>query len=323
MLIQGRGQGRSRTIDDADCLALFEQYLRSERNASEHTIRAYIADVRQFFGDREADGPDPPQPLRRDAVSAIDSLAVRAYLARLSSEDASRRTVARKLSAVRRFFSFLQRENMIPENPADEVFTPKLSRHLPEFLSIEEAKQLLEAPAADSPAGMRDRAILETLYSTGARVGELANIALNDVDLLGGVVKVTGKGGKQRIALLGRFAVDALQKYLRVRAEWNKGESRNRLFLSRNGRPLQERDVHRVVTKYSRKLWRRRPVSPHTLRHSFATHLLDGGADLREVQELLGHAHLSTTQIYTHISAERLRLMYDRAHPHARKSPED
>jgi integrase/recombinase XerC len=190
---------------------------------------------------------------------------------------------------------------------------------LPEFLSIDETKRLLEAPPADTPIGIRDRAILESLYSSGMRVAELTGIRLNDLDLLGSVVKVTGKGRKQRLALLGRYAVAALRKYLKVRGSLDRGLSKDRVFLSRTGRPLQERDIHRIVRRYASRLWYRRSVSPHTLRHSFATHLLDGGADLRDVQELLGHASLSTTQIYTHVSIERLRAIYDEAHPHARR----
>jgi len=302
-----------------DCLELFERYLGSERNASRHTVRAYAADIRHLFSIRNAN-VDKNEELRitKAAVREIDDLKLRAYLARLHSEGISRRSIARNLSSIRTFFKFLQREGIITENPAESMFTPKLGRHLPGFLSIEEVKQLLEAPPVDSPAGIRDRAILEALYSTGVRVGELANITMSEMDLLGGVLKVTGKGGKQRIALLGRFATESLKNYLPVRASWDKGVSRSKIFLSRTGRPLQERDLHRVVTKYAKQLWNSRTVSPHTLRHSFATHLLDNGADLREVQELLGHSNLSTTQIYTHVSAERLKMVYNRAHPHAR-----
>jgi integrase/recombinase XerC len=253
----------------------------------------------------------------------MDNLKLRAYLAHLFTQNFSRRSIARKLSSVRTFFAFANREGIIENNPAGEISTPKLGRRLPEFLSVEETKLLLECPPADSPAGIRDRAVLEVLYSTGVRVAELSGIKLNDMDLLGGLVKVTGKGGKQRIALLGRYAVEALRKYLDVRTSLDRGLSRKKVFLSRTGRPLQERDFHRIVTRYSRTLWGKRRVSPHTLRHSFATHLLDGGADLRDVQELLGHAQLSTTQIYTHVSAERLKIMYDRAHPHARRAAED
>jgi integrase/recombinase XerC len=301
-----------------DCLELFERYLGSERNASRHTIRAYAADIRHLFSFQTSNDDTKQEVQITEAlVREVDELKLRAYLARLHSEGVSRRSIARNLSSIRTFFSFLQREGVITENPAESIFTPKLTRHLPGFLSVEEVKQLLEAPAPDSPAGIRDRAILEVLYSTGVRVGELASISMSEMDLLGGVLKVTGKGGKQRIALLGRFAVAALRNYLAVRSSWDRGMSQNKIFLSRTGRPLQERDLHRVVTKYAKQLWNRRAVSPHTLRHSFATHLLDNGADLREVQELLGHSNLSTTQIYTHVSAERLKTVYNRAHPHA------
>jgi integrase/recombinase XerC len=301
-----------------DCLELFERYLKNERNASDHTIRAYAADIRDLFLRLDEKESDEPPPILAESAGQVDGLKLRGYLALLHGNRMSRRSIARKLSTIRAFFRFLQREGVVMNNPAEEISTPKLHRHLPDFLSVEEVKLLLEAPPRDTQAGIRDRAILEALYSTGVRVAELSQASLSDVDLLGGAMKVLGKGGKQRIALLGRFAEEALRRYLPVRAEWNRGLSRNRIFLSRTGRPLQERDLHRIVTKYAKSLWPRRIVSPHTLRHSFATHLLDNGADLRDVQELLGHANLSTTQIYTHISAERLRIMYDRAHPHAR-----
>jgi len=303
-----------------DPIAVFERYLRAERNASAHTVRAYTSDVSQFlrfvaerfFGDANI----PPDAI---PLAEVDSLKVRAYLAHMQSQEVSRRSVARKLSSVRTFFTLMQRERVVETNPAREVSTPKMPRRLPKFLTVEETKQLLDAPPADTPTGMRDRAILETLYSTGVRVAELAGITLDDADLLGGAVKVMGKGGKQRFAMLGRFAVEAMRRYLSVRRELDKGLSNRKLFLSRTGRPLQERDIHRIVDRYARGLWYRRSVSPHTLRHSFATHLLDRGADLRDVQELLGHARLSTTQIYTHVSTERLRAIYDQAHPHAQQ----
>ncbi|MBI5117967.1 tyrosine recombinase XerC [Candidatus Poribacteria bacterium] len=302
-----------------DYLALFERHLKTERNLSQHTQRAYCSDMRgflSFLAEHLFGGADTP--IEAIPVCEIDRLKIRAYLAHLQSGDASKQSIARKLSAIRAFFNLLQREGVVEANPADDVSTPKLTRQLPEFLSVDETKQLLESPPTDTPEGIRDRAILETLYSTGVRVAELAGIRLDDMDLLGGAVKVTGKGRKQRMAMLGRYAVDALREYLIARKQLDKGVSERKLFLSHNGHPLQERDFHRIVTSYAKHLWFRRSVSPHTLRHSFATHLLDGGADLRDVQELLGHSNLSTTQIYTHVSIERLRAIYDQAHPHAR-----
>jgi integrase/recombinase XerC len=301
-----------------DYLADFEQRLITIRNAGKHTARAYLGDIRsflRFMADRYYGGPDVSVDTVRP--SEIDRLKMRAYLAHLQAGNITKRSVARKLSAIRAFFDFLLAEGVVESNPADEVSHPKLERSLPEFLSVEEVKCLLDAPAGDTTLGMRDRAILETLYSAGMRVAELAGIALDDLDLDDGVVRVVGKGEKQRNALLGRYAVAAIGKYLDARQELNRGHSRGRLFLSRTGRPLMERDIHRIVTRYARTLWGNRSVSPHTLRHSFATHLLDGGADLRDVQELLGHSSLSTTQIYTHVSVERLRAIYDKAHPHA------
>jgi tyrosine recombinase XerC len=306
-------------MDTMDYLADFEKNLRTARNAGQNTTRAYIGDVRgflRFMADKYFGGPDAPIESVRPAK--IDRLRMRAYLAHLHSGDISKRSAARKLSAVRGFFGFLLANGIVEINPADEVAHPKIKRQLPEFLSVDEMGDLLSAPPADTALGTRDRAILETLYSAGMRVAELTGITLDELDLDGGIVRITGKGDKQRDAVLGRYAVDAIRKYLGVRLELNQGESGGRLFLSRNGRPLTERDIHRTVTKYARKLWGNRSVSPHTLRHSFATHLLDGGADLRDVQELLGHSSLSTTQIYLHVSVERLRIIYDKAHPHAR-----
>ncbi|GAB4352189.1 MAG: tyrosine recombinase XerC [Candidatus Abyssubacteria bacterium] len=296
----------------------FEHYLKKERNASAHTIRAYLADLQDFLSFLTHRYPSGASSTDSFPLSDIDSLKIRAYLADLHSKNISRRSVARKLSSVRAFFRLIQREGLIEHNPAADISTPKLPRRLPKFLSVEEMKQLLEAPPADTPAGIRDRAIIETLYSTGVRVAELVSMNLADLDLLGGEVRVIGKGSKQRFVLLGRFAVEALREYLTVRVALDKGLSENKVFLSLNGLPLQVRDIHRIVAKYAKQLWFNRTVSPHVLRHSFATHLLDGGADLRDVQELLGHAMLSTTQIYTHLSAERLRTIYDHAHPHAR-----
>jgi integrase/recombinase XerC len=305
-------------MDTMDHLADFEKNLRTARNAGENTARAYLGDVRtflRFMADNHFGGPDAP--IQSVRPSEIDRLKMRDYLANLQSGDISKRSAARKLSAVRGFFDFLLAGGIVEINPADEVSHPKIKKTLPEFLSVDETESLLNAPPIDTALGIRDRAILETLYSAGMRVAELAGITLDELDLDGGTVRITGKGDKQRDAVLGRYAVEALRKYLGVRLELNRGESGGRLFLSRNGLPLGNRDIHRIVTKYARRLWGARSVSPHTLRHSFATHLLDGGADLRDVQELLGHASLSTTQIYLHVSIERLRAIYDKAHPHA------
>jgi len=307
-----------------DYLAEFEKCLkRANRDVSEHTSRAYVGDVRaflRFMADRYFGGVE--SSIDSIPPADIDRLKMRAYLARLQMDGISKRSVARKLSAIRKFFAFLLDEDIVDANPADEVSHPKLKRGLPEFLSIEEAKNLLDAPPNDIPLGIRDRAILETLYSAGLRVAELAGITFDELDLSGGIVRVIGKGNKQREAHLGQYAVNAIKRYADVRMELKKPHSGGRLFLSRTGRPLAERDIHRVVVKYARKLWGNRSVSPHTLRHSFATHLMDAGADIRDVQELLGHSSLSTTQIYTHVSVERLRIVYDKAHPHAQARSE-
>ncbi|MDX9973448.1 MAG: tyrosine-type recombinase/integrase [FCB group bacterium] len=205
----------------------------------------------------------------------------------------------------------------LPENPAKAVKSPKLGRDLPDVLTIPEVTALLEAPDLSEPLGIRDRAILETLYSSGIRAGELAGLSLRDIDLVGGTINVMGKRQKQRIAHLGSYATEALDNYLRVRMEIGKPRH-ERLFVNFRGGPLTSRSVQRVVERYvTEVLPGRTEVSPHTLRHTFATHMLDSGADLRVVQELLGHENLSTTQIYTHVSIERLREVYKQTHPHA------
>jgi integrase/recombinase XerC len=303
-----------------DHLAQFEKHVKSgSSSASNHTARAYIGDVNaflRFMADRHFGGEEAS--IEAVSPELIDRLKMRAYLAHLQLQGMSRQSVSRKLSSIRKYFEFLIDEKIIETSPAVEVSHPKLKRGLPEFLSVDETLRLLEAPSGDTPLGIRDRAILETLYSAGLRVAELAGITISDVDASGGIVRVAGKGDKEREAQLGRFAVQAIKRYLHVRMDLDKGHSGGRLFLSRTGRPLAERDIHRIVTGCARGLWGNRSVSPHTLRHSFATHLLDAGADLRDVQELLGHASLSTTQIYTHVSTKRLRIVYDKAHPHAR-----
>ena len=299
-----------------DYLARFEQHLKTGRNASEHTVRAYMADLRgflRFMGEHYFGDPD--FPIDSIEPDTIDRLKIRAYLAHLQARDVSKRSAARKLSTIRTFYNFLINEGVVETNPADEVSHPKVPKWLPEFLSIDEMKQLLEAPPVDTAIGIRDRAILETLYSSGMRVAELTGVTLDDLDLLGGVAKVMGKGRKQRLAMLGRYAIGALREYLKVRNGLDRGLSQDKVFLSRTGRPLQERDVHRMVARYAGRLWYRRSISPHTLRHCFATHLLANRADLRSIQLALGHSSISTTQIYLHLDMRQLKQMIQECHP--------
>jgi len=301
----------------------FINYLETERAFSAHTLRAYLLDLAQFC-DYVNSGPDAmsreaeerPAPsvevLRRAGRNDI-----RAFLAHVQTAGGAPKTSARKLAAIRAAYRFFVRIGELEANPAQTVKSPKLARDLPDVLSIPEVTALLDAPDASEPLGVRDRAILETLYSSGIRAAELAGLTLRSVDLVGGTMVVLGKRRKERIAHLGTYAVEALQAYLRVRGSLGNPKH-ERLFVNFRGGPLTTRSVQRVVEQYVRKtLPGRRAISPHTLRHTFATHMLDAGADLRVVQELLGHESLSSTQIYTHVSIDRLKQVYRDAHPHA------
>ncbi|HWQ62622.1 MAG TPA: tyrosine recombinase, partial [Negativicutes bacterium] len=244
---------------------------------------------------------------------------IRAYLAYLKDEDYARRTIARKMAALRSFFRHLCRETVVTENPFTTVRTPKLEKRLPVFLDPAEIDAILDLPARDS-LGRRDAAALELLYATGMRVGELAGLAVRDVDLAEGYALVYGKGSKERVVPVGRKAIAALKLYLelsRPRLMAAGGTAHDRLFVNSRGGPLTDRSVRRVVDKYVTALAIAKNVSPHTIRHTFATHLLNNGADLRTVQELLGHVNLSTTQLYTHVTKERLKTVYGKAHPRA------
>lgn len=301
----------------------FEAHLSAERSFSRHTLRAYFGDIEQFC-DYLRSGPaafdHPPEerlPPDFNVFRRAQRNDIRAFLAHLQTRGGTARTSARKLAAIRAAFRFFLRQGLVDENPAQQVRTPKLHRDLPDVLTIPEVTALMEAPDSSEPLGVRDKAILETLYSSGLRAAELAGLHLHDVDLVGGTILVLGKRNKQRLGHLGSFAVKALQDYLRVRAALGN-PSHRRLFVNARGGPLTTRSVQRVVEKYVRQvLPGRREVSPHTLRHTFATHMLNAGADLRVVQELLGHESLSSTQIYTHVSIDRLKEVYRESHPHA------
>lgn len=299
-------------------------YLAEERGYSAHTLRAYINDVNQFCNyvvlgpkafDRESESPRASASVRVLRRATRDD--VRAFLAHLQTSGCCARTAARKLAAVRTAYRFFLRTGDLERNPARSVRSPKLGRDLPEVLSIPEAAALVEAPDTSDPVGIRDRAILEVLYSSGIRAGELTALALGDVDLVVGTITVLGKRRKERLAQLGSCAVDAISQYLRVRPQLGNPRH-DRLCVNVRGGPLTTRSVQRIVDKYVRQaLPGRRNISPHTLRHTFATHMLNAGADLRVVQELLGHESLSSTQIYTHISIDRLKAVYHDTHPHA------
>ncbi|MCX5678395.1 MAG: tyrosine recombinase XerC [Candidatus Omnitrophica bacterium] len=283
----------------------FMNYLKVEKNASEHTIINYTIDLnvfKAFLGDKE--------------IETVDHLALRRYLAELRAKNYSKRTVARKLASLRSFFRFLFREGHIKKNPITAVLTPKLDKKLPVFLDTAKIDRLLSAPTDKDLAGLRDRALLETLYSTGIRVSELVGLDLSDIDFISGVIKVLGKGHKERVVPIGEPALAAIRKYVDKKAD-EKVNDKDAVFLNKSGGRLTDRSVRRVLDKHIKTCSISEKISPHSLRHSFATHLLDRGADLRSVQELLGHMNLSTTQIYTHVTMERLKSVYDKAHPRA------
>lgn len=295
----------------------FLSYLKAEKNCSDHTQIAYRHDLLDFYaflgGTKAVD---------------VDLAALRRYLALLKSNDLSKRTVARRTAALRTYFRFLQREGHLKKNATLLLKTPKLEKKLPMVLDENEVVRLIEAPD-DSVSGLRDRALFETLYSAGLRVSELVGLDTSDVDFIGGSCRVIGKGHKERICPIGDRALRAMRRYIDAReAEAAKKKNRSRssrivdaLFLNHSpneaGSRLTARSVRRILEKYIARTCQRQNVSPHTLRHSFATHLLNRGADLRSVQELLGHENLSTTQIYTHVSTQRLKEAYDKAHPRA------
>jgi len=286
----------------------FLSELSAVRRASRHTIRAYTGDLRSFaeFVLERWGEFDPGK---------IDGIVVRAFLAQLVSEGTSHRTASRKLSAIKSFFRWLARRGVVKTSRVESVRSPKVVRKLPTFLSIKEVERLLEAPDRETEAGARDAAILELIYSTGMRVGEVASLDVDQIDLHSSCVIVEGKGRKERMLPIGSYAADAIRNYLRLRGRRRGNAPAGALFLNRFGDRLTERSIARMLDKYISRLGLHRKVSPHTLRHSFATHMLDRGADLRSVQELLGHASLATTQIYTHITPERLKSAYDRFHP--------
>ncbi len=304
-------------------LQRFEDYLAAERGFSVHTLKAYMRDVEQFADYLahgavafERDARERP-PATVDSLKQANRNDVRSFLAHLRTGGGSARTSSRKLSSIRAAYKYFVNNGIADTNPAESVKSPRLARDLPDVLSIPEVTALVEAPDVATALGARDRAILEVLYSSGIRCAELAGLRLRSVDLVGGSMVVLGKRRKERLAHLGACAVDALQDYLRVRPELGQ-PGHDHLFVNHRGGPLTTRSVQRMVERYVlRVLPGRKHVSPHTLRHTFATHMLNGGADLRVVQEMLGHESLSTTQIYTHVSIDRLKEVYRQSHPHA------
>jgi integrase/recombinase XerC len=290
----------------------FLDYLTYERNVSINTVTAYRDDLESFVFFL----CDDYFTLSRDQLEwrKVDRVAVRSYLAFMARQKLSRASMARHLSTLRTFFRFLMREEMVESNPARTVTTPKREKHLPSVLQTADITLLFEQPDISDDLGLRDRAWLELLYGSGLRIGELVGIDIDDVELRGRLVKVRGKGGKERIVPFGSKAEEALRAWLRVR---NAAPDEAAIFLNYRGERITARSVRRLFDRYVRSASLRAGVSPHTLRHSFATHLLNAGADLRAIQELLGHASLSTTQKYTHLNDYQLLAVYKKAHPRA------
>jgi len=326
-------------IEESTIIQKFLDYLKYERRFSEHTAKCYGADLAQYgeflYGTPE-DGQSEGESISFDhsgpatAVATkvdlrIDQMllsastdSIRAYLAYLNEKDYSKATIARKLATLRSFYKFLVKRNNLSANPVTAVRTPKQDKKLPKFLEYEEVKRLLDTPPMNTWLGARDRAILETLYSTGIRVSELVALNMEDIDFLGEVVHVRGKGKKERITPIGASALQTIQHYMEFRnkrAQNNSNFDAKVLFVNKHGRRLSTRSVRRKMDKYLKMAGLDPAISPHTLRHSFATHMLNNGADLRSVQELLGHQSLSTTQVYTHLTTTRLKEVYENAHP--------
>ena len=323
----------------------FLNYLNFERHFSPHTAKCYSADLRQFCQylgggpSRDTGGADAApsdyaggyvgEPSAGIAVAVstdmkqkligVDTEQIRRYLAHLGKLDYSKSTIARKLATLRSFYKFCLRRGHVPANPLASIRTPKQEKRLPKFLALEQISTLLQTPDDTTLLGARDRAMLEVLYSTGIRVSELVELNVADVDSIGQSLRVSGNGRKQRVAPIGLNALAAINKYTALR----KGDPRSvnfnqeALFVNKHGQRLSTRSVRRKLDKYLAQAGLDPSISPHTLRHTFATHMLENGADLRSVQELLGHQSISTTQVYTHVTARRLKAAYDEAHPRA------
>ncbi len=298
----------------------FYDHLKYERYVSEHTLRNYRSDLQQFYDlicPPDAEGNRPHIDVRQ-----IDHLTIREYLGRLYAGQRKKSSVARKLAALRSFFKFLCRHKVLDYNPAKLVATPRLDKRLPHVLSVEDVVKFIEAPDTDTLLGKRDRAMLELLYASGVRVSELVGLDLEDVDFRRRTLRVLGKGDKERWVPFGSKAKEALDAYLAVRAEFlppasMEAQDAKAVFYNYQGTRITTRSVGRMVDKYLKECAMARDISPHSLRHSFASHMLSGGADLRAIQELLGHARLATTEIYTHVSIEQLVEVYNRTHPKA------
>ena len=301
-------------LDDAVARAYyierFDDFLALEQGASVQTSRAYKLDIARFVTYASIKGAKAP--------AEIGARMLREFVYHLKDLGLSPASIRRNVSAVRTYFKFMLGEGFVVRDPSERLETPKRWRTLPEVLGIEEIEKLLAAPSLDEPLAFRDRAMLELAYGAGLRVSEWISLGVRDVMLADHVVRVFGKGAKERLVPIGRRAIGAIAIYLReLRPKLEKGEGKGRLFLNSRGRPLTRMGAWKILRKYVDQVGITKPVSPHTLRHSFATHLLEGGADLRAVQEMLGHVDISTTQIYTHVDREYLRSVHKQFHPRA------
>lgn len=292
-----------------NAVARFVQHLKGERNLSPHTARAYAQDLRQFIAYAQASLGRTVRP------HDVDHILIRGFLADLHNKGHRKTSAGRKLAAIRTFFRYLCREGILAKNPARSLLSPRIERRIPEHLEQSEIPAFLDLPGDDF-AARRDRAILELLYATGIRCGELVGLDVAEVDRDAGMARVLGKGGKERIVPFGRAAGHSLDAYLAARREKRLGGEA--LFVNQKGGRLTDRSVRRLLARRTAQLANRRPISPHTLRHSFATHLLQRGADLRSIQELLGHSSLSTTQKYTHVDQKHILDIYRKTHPRSR-----
>ena len=297
------------------CGDAFLHSLETIQGASPNTIKGYAEDLRQFSDFAETSGVTD--------IHAVTPTLLRLYLVNLESSGLSRASRARKTASLRSFFAYLTRQSILSVSPAAGLRSVKQERHLPKFLRTDEIEALLAAPDAEKPLGLRDRALLETLYATGMRAGELVTLTVADIDYDEGMIKVIGKGDKERVTLLGRQALFALQRYIRKGRSvlmLQVAQDHGALFVNRYGARLSDRGVRKLFDKYCAAASSHLKITPHVLRHTFATHLLSNGADLRLIQELLGHASVATTQMYTHVTTERLQEVYAKAHPRAKKS---
>lgn len=295
----------------------FDRHMAIERNLSDKTRKSYLSDLRQYRAFLEAQASSEEEP----ADIPVDVTAIRSFLASLHREKLKKVTISRKIAALRSFYRYLHREGKVRFNPAELVLHPRLEKYIPVVLSVDEMLSLLRVNFPGDTLGLRDRAIIEIFYSAGIRLSELTGLNREDVDFSGGLIKVRGKGRKERIVPIGKPALDAINAYLSMRSDLAKKEGEEGceepLFFSARGKRINPRAVARIVERAVRQSGIGRKISPHALRHSFATHLLDAGADLRSIQEMLGHQSLSTTQKYTTVTVNRLMEVYDRSHPRA------